>query len=84
MVSSQEPVIIILSSIQTEHCLICLFLDTGDIILASAAQDFFIRIWRFSRRSVEDNIVKTVKELSLDEEIKMKENTFQFKIGGTI
>ncbi|XP_076094139.1 elongator complex protein 2-like [Mytilus galloprovincialis] len=55
--------------------------DTGDIILASAAQDFFIRIWRFSRRSVEDNIVKTVKELSLDEEIKMKENTFQFKIG---
>lgn len=72
-------------SIQKQRTLSCLFvLDTGDIVLASAAQDFFIRIWRFSRRSVEDNIVKTVKELSLDEEIKMKENTFQFKIGGTI
>ena len=53
-------------------------------MLASAAQDYFIRIWRFSQRTVEDNIVKSVKELSLDEEIKMRENTFQFKIGGQL
>jgi hypothetical protein len=59
-----------------------LFLDSGDIMLASASQDYFIRIWRFSQRTVEDNVVNSVKELSVDEEIKMRENTFQFKIGG--
>jgi hypothetical protein len=51
-------------------------------MLASASQDYFIRIWRFSQRTVEDNVVNSVKELSVDEEIKMRENTFQFKIGG--
>ena len=50
--------------------------------MASAAQDYFIRIWRISSRTAEDNVMKSVKELSLDEEIKMKENTFQFKVGG--
>lgn len=55
--------------------------DSGDILLASAAQDYFIRLWRISSRSVTDNVIKSVKELSLDEEIKMRENTFNFQIG---
>lgn len=52
--------------------------DNGDILLASAAQDFFIRIWRFSARKTDD-LAKSVKDLSIDEEIKMRENTFSFK-----
>ncbi|XP_060064524.1 elongator complex protein 2-like [Ylistrum balloti] len=53
--------------------------DKGDLLLASAAQDHFIRIWRISQREAGDEVVRMVKELSIDEEIKMRENTFSFK-----
>jgi hypothetical protein len=32
-------------------------------MLASASQDYFIRIWRFSQRTVEDNVVNSVKDI---------------------
>ncbi|XP_033762660.1 elongator complex protein 2-like [Pecten maximus] len=53
--------------------------DNGDLLLASAAQDHFIRIWRIAQREAGDDVVRMVKELSIDEEIKMRENTFSFK-----
>ncbi|XP_069111891.1 elongator complex protein 2-like [Argopecten irradians] len=53
--------------------------DNGDLLLASAAQDHFIRIWRIAQREAGDEVVRMVKELSIDEEIKMRENTFSFK-----
>lgn len=59
--------------------------DGGDIILASAGQDYLIRIWRLSSRQAGiDDVIKSVKHLSIDEEIKMRENTFSFTHKGTI
>nr|XP_011412948.2 elongator complex protein 2 [Crassostrea gigas] len=53
--------------------------DGGDIMLASAGQDYLIRIWRLSSRQAGiDDVIKSVKQLSIDEEIKMRENTFSF------
>ncbi|KAJ8316643.1 hypothetical protein KUTeg_005804 [Tegillarca granosa] len=52
--------------------------DDGDILLASAAQDNFIRIWRLSRKTEGVDLIKPIKELSLEEEIKIKGNTFKF------
>ncbi|KAJ6642507.1 Elongator complex protein 2 [Pseudolycoriella hygida] len=50
-------------------------LEDGDILLASSAQDTFIRLWRISPR---DDIcpVKAVSELQLNEEIKIEERIF--------
>ncbi|XP_062566490.1 elongator complex protein 2-like [Saccostrea cucullata] len=53
--------------------------DSGDVMLASAGQDYLIRIWRLSRRDAgSDEVNKSVQELSIDDEIKMRENTFSF------
>ncbi|KAK3108608.1 hypothetical protein FSP39_011810 [Pinctada imbricata] len=52
--------------------------DKGDILLASAGQDYFIRIWRLSWRQPGSDVIQEVKKMSIDEEIKMKENTFSF------
>ncbi|XP_061179769.1 elongator complex protein 2-like [Saccostrea echinata] len=53
--------------------------DNGDVMLASAGQDYLIRIWRLSRRQAGiDDVNKSVQELSIDEEIKIRENTFSF------
>ncbi|XP_022307408.1 elongator complex protein 2-like isoform X1 [Crassostrea virginica] len=57
--------------------------DSGDIMLASAGQDYLIRIWRLSRRQAGvDDVIKSVQQLSIDEEIKMRENTFSFTCKG--
>ncbi|XP_037044564.1 probable elongator complex protein 2 isoform X3 [Bradysia coprophila] len=50
-------------------------LDDGDILLASSAQDTFIRLWRISPRC-DITAVKTVNELKPDEEIKIEERIF--------
>lgn len=50
-------------------------LDDGDILLASSAQDTFIRLWRISPRD-DVSSVKTVTELELNEEIKIEERIF--------
>ena len=56
-------------------------IDSGDIILATCAQDFSIRIWRISPRDPEA-VTSTIKvdDLHPNEDIKMKENTFSFKV----
>ena len=60
-----------------------MILDSGDIMLASAGQDYLIRIWRLSRRQAGvDDVIKSVQQLSIDEEIKMRENTFSFTCKG--
>ncbi len=50
-------------------------------MLASCSQDHFIRIWRISKRNLgeEEEKNKTVKELDVEQDIKLKENTFTFK-----
>lgn len=54
-------------------------------MLASAGQDYLIRIWRLSSRQAGiDDVIKSVKQLSIDEEIKMRENTFSFTHKGTV
>lgn len=59
--------------------------DGGDIMLASAGQDYLIRIWRLSSRQAGiDDVIKSVKQLSIDEEIKMRENTFSFTHKGKV
>lgn len=50
-------------------------LDDGDILLASSAQDTFIRLWRISFRD-DVSTVKTVNELQPNEEIKIEERIF--------
>lgn len=50
-------------------------LDDGDILLASSAQDTFIRLWRISSRH-DVSAVKAVGELKPDEEIKIEERIF--------
>lgn len=50
-------------------------LDDGDILLASSAQDTFIRLWRISPRD-DVSAVKTVNELQPNEEIKIEERIF--------
>lgn len=50
-------------------------LDDGDILLASSAQDTFIRLWRISPRD-DVSTVKTVNELQPNEEIKIEERIF--------
>ncbi|XP_048754110.2 elongator complex protein 2-like [Ostrea edulis] len=57
--------------------------DSGDVMLASAGQDYLIRIWRLSRRQTgDDDVIKSVQQLSIDEEIKMRENTITFMYKG--
>nr|KAG5714153.1 hypothetical protein BaRGS_018370 [Batillaria attramentaria] len=53
--------------------------DTGDILLASCAQDQLIRIWRLAPRSCDTgDATLSVRHLAPEEEIKMKEKTFSF------
>ena len=53
--------------------------DGGDLLLASAAQDYFIRIWRISARDPQRATTKQIiGQLSVEEDIKMKENTFTY------
>ncbi|XP_074658780.1 elongator complex protein 2-like [Tubulanus polymorphus] len=58
--------------------------EAGEILLASSAQDCFIRIWKFSKR--DPDIVaeqqRDIKQLSLSDEIKLKENIFTFSYNG--
>ncbi|XP_050419397.2 elongator complex protein 2 [Patella vulgata] len=59
--------------------------NNGDLLLASCGQDNMIRIWRFSRReSSSGQPVQSVKDLTLNEDIKMQENTFTFDINGQL
>ena len=65
------------------RCILLMILDSGDIMLASAGQDYMIRIWRLSRRQAGvDDVIKSIQQLSIDEEIKMRENTFSFTCKG--
>ena len=61
------------------------FLDNGDILLASAAQDFLIRVWRFSPRQTDTGKkVTSIMDLPLDKDIQMRENTFTFTYKGRL
>ena len=66
-------------------CLYFNFLDNGDILLASAAQDFLIRVWRFSPRQTDTGKkVTSIMDLPLDKDIQMRENTFTFTYKGRL
>ncbi|XP_053373737.1 elongator complex protein 2-like [Mercenaria mercenaria] len=54
--------------------------DSGDILLASAAQDYLIRVWRFSHRDTDTGKkIESILDLPLDKDIQMRENTFSLK-----
>ncbi|KAL4222137.1 Elongator subunit elp2 [Mactra antiquata] len=53
--------------------------DSGDLLLASAAQDYLIRVWRFSLRDRDTGIrIESIVDLPLDKDIQMRENTLTF------
>jgi len=60
----------------------CLFhsTDSGDMLLASAAQDYMIRVWRFAPRTTgsvaQDK--SAVTDILLDRDIQMRETTLSF------
>ncbi|XP_071102192.1 elongator complex protein 2-like [Haliotis cracherodii] len=57
--------------------------DGGDLLLASCSQDHFIRIWRLAGRdSNTGTSSSSISCLSLEEDIKMRENTFAFHHNG--
>lgn len=54
-------------------------------MLVSVGQDYFIRIWKLLFRQVGiDDVIKFVKQLFIDEEIKMRENIFSFIYKGKV
>ena len=54
-------------------------------MLASAAQDYMIRVWRFARRQEDTGRkIESVLDLPLDKDIQMRENTFSFTCSGKI
>ncbi|XP_064647875.1 elongator complex protein 2-like isoform X2 [Lineus longissimus] len=56
--------------------------DSGDLLLVTCGQDCFIRLWRFSARDPDAVTSQlNIKELSIHQEIKLKENTFTFQDG---
>ena len=59
-------------------------LDLGDILIASCAQDYYIRIWRISSR--DPDLVKrseiSISDLDPEADIKMKEDTFCIEYSG--
>ncbi|XP_070565909.1 elongator complex protein 2-like [Ptychodera flava] len=55
----------------------------GDLLLATCSQDCFIRIWRISPRQAKtENVTGPSVDTSVDDEIKLKENTFTVKEKG--
>lgn len=59
--------------------------DNGDLLLASCAQDCYIRIWRISPRDPDTLATNyTISQLSLDDDIKLKEDTFSFGFNGKL
>lgn len=57
--------------------------DDGDVFLASCAQDCFIRIWRISERNPDEvTSMISVQDLSLEEDIRLQENTFSVHCAG--
>ena len=62
----------------------CAISDNGDILLASCSQDCYIRIWRISQRNPDEQVSQiSIKDLSLEDDIKLRENTFIFEFEGT-
>ena len=58
-------------------CCLVYLLDTGSVLLSSCGQDGFIRLWSISRSLFEKNhLRRSVADLSPDDDIRMKENTF--------
>ena len=59
------------------------FTDCGDILLASAAQDYLIRVWRFAPRDTDTGRkINSILDLPIDKDIQMRENTFSFQHKG--
>jgi len=60
----------------------CLFYstDSGDMLLASAAQDYMIRVWRFAPQTKDyaAQNKSAVTDLLLDRDIQMRETTLSF------
>ena len=57
--------------------------DSGDLLLASAAQDYLIRAWRLSKRDTDTGQrIDSILDLPLDKDIQMRENTFSFPYKG--
>ena len=58
--------------------------DAGNILLASAAQDYLIRVWRFSHRQKDTGYrTDSVKDLPTDVDIQITETTLSFHYNGT-
>ncbi|KAH3719324.1 hypothetical protein DPMN_062155 [Dreissena polymorpha] len=60
--------------------------DGGDLLLASASQDFLIRVWRLSPRVGQSvgSRSGSVMDLPPDQDIQMRETTFSYKIKGDV
>ncbi|WAQ93914.1 ELP2-like protein [Mya arenaria] len=54
--------------------------DNGDLLLASAAQDFLVRVWRFSERECSTAPIQQISilDLPLDKDFQMRETTLTF------
>lgn len=65
------------------------YLDSGDVMLASCDQEFYIRIWRISSRNPSEvKLISEEKKNSLEKldpelEIKMTEETFALSDNGS-
>ena len=49
--------------------------DSGDILIASSGQDMFVRVWRLSKEQTRD-------PSAVDDEIKVKKNSFTVSLQG--
>lgn len=56
----------------------CLFVDDDDLLLASCAQDCFVRVWRISSKSVQQAV-----PLPDQDELKLKDKTFSVSHQGS-
>ncbi|XP_052803085.1 elongator complex protein 2-like [Mya arenaria] len=58
--------------------------DNGDLLLASAAQDFLVRVWRFSERECSTAPIQQISilDLPLDKDFQMRETTLTFDYKG--
>jgi hypothetical protein len=53
------------------------------VLLASAAQDYLIRVWRFGQRDTDTGSkINSILDLPIDKDIQMRENTFSLKYKG--
>ncbi|XP_062549875.1 elongator complex protein 2 [Armigeres subalbatus] len=55
--------------------------EDGDLLLASASQDSFIRLWRISQRE-QVQVKKSFEEFSVDEDIVLEEKIFSISVDG--